>query len=171
MKSPIQSPEYFQLMAEYNRWQNQKVYAACARLSDEDRKKDLGAFFKSLHGTLNHLLLADHIWMGRFLERPYDFKSLDQELYADFSNLTNSREAMDREILNWVATLNEEKLGSLLTYQSKMAKQPKTLPFWLCAVHMFNHQTHHRGQATTLLFQLGQDVGITDLPFTPGWDL
>src|SRR5437879_7963416 len=86
------------MMAGYNRWMNEKLYAVCAQLSDEDRRRDRKAFFRSIHGTLNHLLLTDRGWLGRFNGKPWTFRSLDQELYADFDELRRERSKTDREI-------------------------------------------------------------------------
>lgn len=154
-------------MAAYNRWMNGNLYDAGAKLSDEARKRDMGAFFKSIHGTLNHILLADRIWLGRFLDQPAHFKSLDQELYSDFTELCNEREKTDQVILAWVASLTDQDTERILTYVSVSNPVPKSIPLWFAISHFFNHQTHHRGQITTLLFQQGIDPGITDLPWMP----
>jgi uncharacterized damage-inducible protein DinB len=97
--------EYAKTMAAYNRWMNDRIYAACATLSDEQRKRDLGAFFKSIHGTLNHILLGDRVWLGRFTEVPFPFRSLDQELYAEFTKLRAQRHKTDEDITAWVNKL------------------------------------------------------------------
>ena len=154
-------------MAAYNRWMNDRLYETCARLSDDERKRDLGAFFKSLHGTLNHLLLADRVWMGRFTQTPYSVKSLDQELYAGFDELRAQRRQMDEEIVAWVNTLSPAAYDRPLRYVSVVSPQARTYPLWMAIAHLFNHQTHHRGQATTLLMQLGIDPGVTDLIWLP----
>lgn len=159
--------EYAQTMAAYNAWMNTRLYDASAGLSDEQRKRDLGAFFKSLHGTLNHLLLADRVWMGRFTRAPYAVESLDQELYADFDQLRAQRQRTDEDIIAWVNTLSGDDFDGQLAYVSIVNPQPRTCPFWFAVVHFFNHQTHHRGQATTLLKQSGIDPGVTDLLWLP----
>lgn len=159
------TPEYFQALARYNRWINAKVYGAAAVLTDEDRKRDRGAFFKSIHATLNHILLADRVWMGRFesvqLESghmgPGGIRSLDQELFADYAELTAAREQMDAEIAGWVGKVSQERLSATFQY----GRNESVL--WTALAHFFNHQTHHRGQVTTLLTQAGQDVGKTDM--------
>jgi uncharacterized damage-inducible protein DinB len=99
------SPEYARTMARYNEWMNGSLYDASAKLSDEQRKEDMGAFFKSIHGTLNHLLLAARIWMGRLVARPIAVTSLAQELYSDFDTLRAERAATDRAISAWAASL------------------------------------------------------------------
>jgi uncharacterized damage-inducible protein DinB len=157
-----------QTMASYNRWMNERLYAHCAELSDEERKQDLGAFFRSVHGTLNHLLLADRLWLGRFTGEGLKIQGLDQELYADFAELRRERERTDRALTNWVATLSDTQLAAPFTFKSYTNPQPRTLPLWTAVTHLFNHQTHHRGQLTTLLKQLDRDPGVTDLIWLPG---
>ena len=150
-------------MAAYNRWMNERLYGLCAGLTDVERKRDVGAFFKSIHGTLNHLLLADRLWIGRFTGVPFVATSLDQELYADFGELRAEREATDAGIARWASTLAAAELATELRYTTMVNPQPKSCPLWLAVTHFFNHQTHHRGQLTTLLAQKGIDPGVTDL--------
>lgn len=154
-------------MAAYNRWMNGRLYDASSRLSNEQRKRDLGAFFKSLHGTLNHLLLADRIWLGRFTQEPYPATSLDQELYSEFDELRRQREQTDNNITEWASSLRDSDFGGELHYTSIVNPRPRTCSFWAAVVHFFNHQTHHRGQVTTLLMQHGIDPGVTDLIWLP----
>ena len=90
-----------QTMAAYNRWMNEKLYAVCATLPDEERKRDRKSFFPSIHATLNHILLGDRVWFGRFIGEPFAVKSLNQELYADFAELRAERERVDHEIEKW----------------------------------------------------------------------
>ncbi len=154
---------HFKTMARYNRWMNQRIYECCASLSDHERKRDRGAFFKSIHGTLNHLLLADRVWMGRFTGEPFHVDSLAQELYADFADLRREREAEDQRILKWVTSLSQQEIDGELAYTSVLNPEPRRMPLAFVMAHFFNHQTHHRGQVTTLLTQSGVDVGVTDL--------
>ncbi len=163
------TPELARVMARYNRWMNEKLYAFAAELSDAERKQDRGAFFGSIHRTLNHLLLADRVWLGRFtgatLEPgelgPGGIRALDQELYADFDELRRERAATDDSIDAFVATLDPEKLAGPLRYLRR--GKVNELPLWHAVAHLFNHQTHHRGQVTTLLMQARHDPGVTDL--------
>jgi uncharacterized damage-inducible protein DinB len=154
-------------MAAYNRWMNERLCALCAGLPDEERRRDRGAFFRSIHGTSNHLLLGDRIWLGRFLGEPFPFASLDQELYADFAELRAERERTDREIEAWAASLGPADFEGTLRFTSVVNPAPRSFPFWVAATHFFNHQTHHRGQLTTLLMQAGVDPGVTDLIWLP----
>ncbi len=157
---------HYQLMARYNRWMNEKLYAVCADISDADRKRDMGAFFKSIHGTLNHLLYGDIAWLGRFKKQVIPTVIL-AELYADFDELRAARVAKDREILEWADALTPEWLAAPFTYTSNVDRKTRELPAWTLVSHLFNHQTHHRGQLTTLIKQLGIDPGDTDIPFLP----
>jgi uncharacterized damage-inducible protein DinB len=164
---PITMLQSAKTMARYNTWMNEKLYACCATLSDEQRKRDLRAFFGSIHATLNHLLVADRIWMGRFTGTPFTVASLREELYADFEELRLARAEEDLRIEAWVARLTPEDTGSELRYRSIVNPEPRAYPLWFALTHFFNHQTHHRGQVTTLLMQLGVDVGVTDLIMLP----
>jgi uncharacterized damage-inducible protein DinB len=164
----MMSPEWLGALARYNTWMNDKLYALGATLSDEDRKRDRGAFFKSIHGTFNHLLLADRVWLARFtgVTAPEGFmapgiRSLDQELYADFEELRKERTRTDGELSAWVAELTPERLAAPLAYMRQGRKIE--CPLWWAVAHVFNHQTHHRGQLTTLFMQHGSDPGVTDL--------
>ena len=158
---------YAKTLAAYNRWMNDRIYAACAALSDEERKRDVGAFFKSIHGTLNHILLGDRVWMGRFTGVPFSVQSLDQELYAEFAELRAQRQRTDEDITAWVNSLSGPEFEQPMSYMSTVNPQLRTYPFWLTVVSFFNHQTHHRGQVTTLLMQAGIDPGVTDLIWLP----
>ena len=159
--------KHVQTMAAYNRWMNDKLYAACAELSDEERKADRKAFFKSIHGTLNHILLGDRVWFGRFIGKPVVVKSLDKELYADFPTLRAERASTDQDIEGWAQGLRDEQLAGKLRFTSIVRPQPLEFDLWVLVAHFSNHQTHHRGQVTTLLSQLGRDYGVTDLMWMP----
>lgn len=157
---------YYQLMAAYNRWMNRKLYAVCTEIPDGKRREDLGAFFKSIHGTLNHILLADNIWMDRFKDRPRRYK-LGDEIHASFEDLRNAREEMDGDILDWVETLTDDWLDEPLQWVSGIDGKTYRVLKRILVTHMFNHQTHHRGQLTTLIKQLGYEPGVTDIPAMP----
>lgn len=159
--------EHVRAMSSYNAWMNARLYDACSQVSDAERKRDLGAYFKSIHRTLNHILLADRIWMGRFGGDPYSFQALDDELYADFEELRRARSIEDERIAAWIDTLSNADLDRELSYFSKVNPRPRRYPLWFALSHFFNHQTHHRGQVTTLLSQADVDVGVTDLIWLP----
>jgi len=113
----MKSADYIQTMCEYNRWMNERLFDVCATIPDETRKENKGAFFHSIHGTLNHLLVGDKIWLGRFLGQPFAVKSLDQELHSDFNELRQEREKTDDIIDEWARSLNDEKLSSPLIFR------------------------------------------------------
>lgn len=117
---------------------NERLYECCARLSDDERKRDVGAFFKSIHGTLNHLLLADHVWLGRFRAQPFGARSLDQELYADFEALRRERQTTDEDIEQWIASLSEDDLARELHYVTMSNSQPRCSPLWFTLTQFFN---------------------------------
>jgi uncharacterized damage-inducible protein DinB len=130
--------------------------------------RDLGAFFKSILGTLNHLLLADRLWMGRFTGVAYPATRLDEILYADFAQLRAERSMTDQALTDYLDGLSDADLDKPLHYTSLLSPEPRTLRLGDALLHVFHHQTHHRGQVTTLLSQLGVDFGETDLLFIPG---
>ncbi len=160
----------YQTMARYNAWMNEKLYAAAAALSDAERKRDRGAFFGSIHGTLDHILLGDRAWMNRLAGRDYPMRPIGELLYEDFAALHEARVAMDADILAWTGSLTDEWLAEPMTWTSALYGGDLVHPRWGLVQHLFNHQTHHRGQATTLLTQCGLDVGPTDLPAAPIWE-
>ena len=154
-------------MADYNGWMNEKLYACAAQLTDAERKRDRKAFFQSIHGILNHILVGDRLWFGRFTAEPFGVASLNTELYGDFDELTRQRALTDAAIIACVATLDDAKLGADLIYNTMVNPQQRRTPLWFVVTHFFNHQTHHRGQLTTLLSQAGVDPGVTDLLWLP----
>lgn len=169
-----QLSDHYAAMARYNAWMNAKLYAAAATLDDEARRRDVGAFFRSVHGTLNHLLLTDRAWLARFTRdashlasrdgtTPAFTGALDQELYADFGALRAERAKTDGDVVRWIGTLRDQDLAAPLRYFSAAYQRKFEHPLWWAVSHFFNHQTHHRGQVTTLLVQLGVDPGTTDL--------
>ena len=157
------TPVHARTMAAYNRWMNERLYELCAGIPDAERKRDRGAFFKSVHGTLNHLLVADRIWMRRFTGEGPVHDRLDVILHDDLAGLRAAREAEDARIEAYVGGLDEAALAGRLRYRTIVRPMEVEQPLAPALLHFFNHQTHHRGQATTLLSQAGVDVGVTDL--------
>lgn len=167
----MQGLDYFKTLCHYNCWMNEKLYSICQNIPDTIRKEDRKAFFKSIHGTLNHILLADRIWLGRFKNQSFKITALDQELYSDYATLWQERQITDRKIEDWIEQLTEVKLAQPFTYHSIVRKQDHTYLLWHLVLHFFNHQTHHRGQVTTLIKQVGYEPGITDLLWVPGAEI
>ena len=164
------APTYLRAMASYNHWQNENVYAAAGKLSDAQRKEQRGAFFGSIHATLNHLLWADQIWMSRFAGTPKPKAAnipASLDMHADWADLLRERQVFDQVIIDWAEHLDPAWLQSDMTYYSVAIGREVTKPKWLLATHYFNHQTHHRGQVHCLLTQFGVRPEATDLPFQP----
>ena len=159
--------EYFRVMADYNMWMNERLFELCRSIDDAERKSDKAAFFGSIHGTLNHILYGDLAFMSRFTGDPAVIPELGVELHDDFDELWQARSSLDNRICGWSSKLTAEWLEQELTYTSKVDVITRTVPQWVLVVHMLNHQTHHRGQITTIFSQLGLDVGTTDIPFMP----
>ncbi|NTF41508.1 diguanylate cyclase [Rhizobium sp. AC27/96] len=155
--------EYFRMLADYNRWANVQVYDAAADLSDAELHEDRGAFFGSLHGTLNHLLVADRLWMQRFSGTGEIPKALGLVLHDDLEGLRAAREMEDRRIMDWVDTLDAAALATDITYTSVLRPGAITHPLHLAVGHMFNHHTHHRGQCHTILTSMGKPSLVLDL--------
>ncbi|MGR8947011.1 MAG: DinB family protein [Gammaproteobacteria bacterium] len=161
-------------MADYNSWMNEKLYAAASQLAAPVLAEHRGAYFGSILGTLNHILVADTIWLGRFALHPAGFSSLDHirknavpstvdaVLHSDLEGLRDAREEMDKTIRQFALELSIADLASSLTYSNTTGNR-FTRNFGHLIQHFFNHQTHHRGQVSTLLNQAGIDIGVTDL--------
>ena len=157
-------------MAQYNQWMNQRLYAVCAQMSSAELRADRGAFFKSIHATLNHIVYGDLSFLSRFTGDPAEVPALGTEFSPDLPELHSTREALDERLIAWAQGLSTEWLEEPLTYTSKIDGHTRTVPKWVLVTHLFNHQTHHRGQITTLLSQMGLDVGSTDIPFMAEFD-
>lgn len=158
--------DYFRTLARYNAWANHRLYDACGKLSEADYRSARPVYFGSIHGTLNHILVGDRIWMGRIEGVPSGVTALDQILYDDLASLRAAREAEDRRIIGYAAGLADGDLARVLRYRT-MA-QPQTdmaTPLSLVLGHLFNHQTHHRGQAHGLLSQTEVAPPPLDLVF------
>jgi uncharacterized damage-inducible protein DinB len=154
----------FQTMARYSAQMNAQLYAACSNLSDEERRRDRGAWFRSIHGTLNHILVADKLWMGRFTGRPFSVAALDSELFETWDELHAERAAFDGVMVDWIDNLKVERLRETLVFRALSRPGEYSRPLWLCVAHVWNHATHHRGQATAMMNAAGADSGVTDLP-------
>jgi uncharacterized damage-inducible protein DinB len=164
------TPAYLRTMAAYNRWQNQNLYASADRLADAELKAPRRAFFGSIHGTLNHLLWADQLWMRRFAGEPRpEAVAMAQSpfLYAEWEDLKRERFALDGAIIEWANGRDAAWLQGNLNWYSNAAKRELTRPKALVLAHFFNHQTHHRGQVHCMLTQCGLSPGDTDLPLMP----
>lgn len=162
------------VLARYNRWMNQRIYAVSASLPVAEIMRDRGAFFGSIFATLNHIMVADLLWLHRFaradesdheldpIRAMIEPTKLDQTLHDSLAELAKQREVIDTTIQKWIAHLAEQRLVASINYTNTSGVAfTRRLSFLL--THFFNHQTHHRGQTTTLLNQAGVAVGVTDL--------
>ena len=154
---------HFDMLARYNAWANRRLYDAAAALPEADYRADRGAFFKSMHGTLNHLLVGDRIWMRRFTGEGEAPTRLDAILYDDFAELRRTREAEDARILRYVEGLSEADLAGRFRYRTISKPADIEQPLAPALLHFFNHQTHHRGQAHCLLTGFGRGAPSLDL--------
>jgi len=167
--------ENYRFLARYNSWFNERLYDACERLSDEERRRDRGAFFGSIHGSLNHLVWGDRTWLKRFANQGVGFPSLTDEVLAlppgavhgttihdDWAVLRLERAALDAAIEAWTRDMPADFPLRTMRYANTKGVA-REHPAWQALTHFFNHQTHHRGQVTSLLAQAGVDPGITDL--------
>ena len=164
----------FELMASYNQWMNKSLYEAASQLDAGELEKDRDAFFRSIIGTLNHIIVGDTIWLKRFANHEAGFPSLDYlhvvdtpisldvTLYSKLTALTEARAIMDEVIVQFASELTDQAIAIPLAY-SNTKGQPFIKNFGYLLQHFFNHQTHHRGQVSTLLSQAGIDIGVTDL--------
>lgn len=152
----------FRTLARYNTLANRRLYEACARLPDAERKKSRLAFFASIHGTLNHVMVGDRIWLARFGEEEVPSTNLDAILYEDFGELWEAREAEDARIEAFAASLDEGFLGKTIRYVNNEGKTYDD-PLDLLVMHFFNHQTHHRGQVHDMLTQTEVPPPVLDL--------
>jgi uncharacterized damage-inducible protein DinB len=159
------TPAYVRTMAAYNTAMNRALYAAASRLDDAARRRQNGAFWGSIHGTLAHILWGDRQWMSRFDNWPKPAVPIKESagLIADFAELQAARVAADDAIARWAAGVDTAWLDADLVWFSGAAQREIRAPKRLLVTHMFNHQTHHRGQAHALLTAAGQDTGDTDL--------
>jgi uncharacterized damage-inducible protein DinB len=166
--------DHFELLSIYNQWMNSKIYESASLLPATDLTKDRGAFFGSILGTLNHILVGDTIWLKRFATHPSCVSSLHevadlpnptslrQIVFDDIGSLSEHRAWLDRQIINWIAELTEGDLDFVLSYHNTK-RIPANKRYSSLVLHFFTHQTHHRGQVSALLSQAGADVGVTDL--------
>jgi uncharacterized damage-inducible protein DinB len=154
---------HYATFARYNAWANRRLYDAAAKLSDADYRADRGAFFKSMHGTLNHMLTADWVWMHRFTGQGPSPTKLDEIQHAQLADLRATREAEDRRIMAYVDSLNEQQLAGTIRYRRVSTPDEFEQALAPALAHFFNHQTHHRGQAHMILTNLGKTAPELDL--------
>ena len=153
----------FEMFAGYNAWANRRLYDACAALKAEDLHAGLGAFFGSLHGTLNHLLVTDLIWLARFRGDALPGLALDTVLHDGFPALRAAREAADDTLITYVSSLDAAALAAEISYRPVSRPEAVRQPRWSALAHLFNHQTHHRGQCHAMLTRVAIEAPSLDL--------
>lgn len=154
---------HFEMLAAYNAWANRRLYAAAAALADADYRADCGAFFGSVHGTLNHILVGDRIWLHRFTGEGPMPKALDAILYEDLPSLRAAREAEDARIVDYIGSLSAEDLARAVSYRTMANPADIVQELSLALLHVFNHETHHRGQVHCLLTRITGEAPSLDL--------
>ncbi len=161
------TPAYVRTMAAYNAEMNRRWYAAADTLTDEQRRENRGAFFGSIHGTLCHLVWGDSTWMNRFAgwPKPTVPQADSPGMIADWETLKATRANLDARLIAWAGSVTQEWLDEDLAWFSGSIQKDLVMPKGLLVTHMFNHQTHHRGQAHAILTGFGARTGDTDLPF------
>ncbi|SDP57533.1 Uncharacterized damage-inducible protein DinB (forms a four-helix bundle) [Phyllobacterium sp. YR620] len=155
--------QHFRMFAAYNRWANERLYTIAAELDDEEYRRDMRAFFASIHGTLNHLLVTDRIWLFRFSGEGEAPKALDAILFDTFEDLRIARVKEDARIIDWVSSLDAAAIGGRFTYTTVSDMRTISQRLAPALAHLFNHQTHHRGQAHAILTALGKTAPSFDL--------
>jgi len=150
-------------MARYNRWANARLYAACGQLSEGSYKQRRQAFFGSIHGTLNHILVGDRIWLSRVEGLPKPDLTLDDQPFANLIALKEARGLEDERIIGLTDEHGDDDMDRVIRYRMVTRPDDVETPLYLCWLHLFNHQTHHRGQIHDQLSQ-------TDVP-PPSLDL
>lgn len=172
----MQWSDHYRRYARYNAWINQSLLQASLKLPAEQLADNKQLFFGSILATWNHILVGDLLWLGRLRHtfpilddalnsRPEPCK-LDQILYSELTELAHQRQSLDEVIIQWCDLLREADSQAILQYVNTRGEEiTKPLPQVL--QHLFNHQSHHRGQITAVLSQLGVDYGTTDFLFMP----
>lgn len=157
--------KHFSMFSAYNRWANERLYDAAELLSDEEWTRDVCAYFGSMCGTLNHLVVTDRIWMNRFTGTGETHKNLTDLPHPGFGELRTVRGRLDDRIIQWIAGLDEDALAMTFRYTPITSPEPVTQPLSPALAHFFNHQTHHRGHAHMVLSVLGHEPPPLDLAY------
>ena len=162
------STEYVQLMAGYTEWQNRSIFSAADSISDSERRLDRGAFFGSIHATLNHLLWGDQLWLHRLAGTPKpnrDDIAGSVSLHDEWDSLKSDRFGTDAAILQWSRRVTADSIRGQLQWYSGITGSEVIRPRWALVVQLFNHGTHHRGQVHAMLTAAGAKPQDTDIQF------
>ncbi|MEE8272967.1 MAG: DinB family protein [Alphaproteobacteria bacterium] len=153
------------LMARFNAWVNARLYDTVAGLADHEYRRDRGAFFGSIHHTLNHLLVVDRLWTGRIERTDRGITALDQVLYQAFDDLRAARRAEDSRLIALVDGLDDAALARPVVYRRIIGEGEEEVRTDHVLITLFNHQTHHRGQVHAMLTQAGTAPPPLDVVF------
>lgn len=166
---PMISVDHVRVMARYNAWQNRSLITAADALTDAARREDRGAYFRSIHGTLSHLLWGDRMWLSRFEGAERREASIPESpaLFSDWQELKAKRAEFDARLEGWAGGLDPSWLYGDLVWYSGATKAERRAPRWFLVTHFFNHQTHHRGQVHAMLTAGGAKPEDTDLMLMP----
>ena len=151
-------------MAEYHRWAYATRCAELDRIDEERYRLDCGLYFRSIHGTLNHLLLVDHLWYGRLTREPWPLRTLADEIESDRGALQAQLLARGPAWRRYLESIDDEALAGVAEFV-KIDGTPARLPRASCILHVFNHGTHHRGQVSAAITQFGGRAPELDLPY------
>ncbi len=154
---------HYASFARYNAWANRRLYDAAAELSDAEYRADRGAFFKSMHGTLNHMLTADWVWMHRFTGQGPSPERLDTIQHEQLAELRRAREAEDKRIVDYIDGLTDAQLAGTIRYRRVSTPDVFEQALAPALAHFFNHQAHHRGQAHSILCSFDRRGLVLDL--------
>lgn len=146
----------YHMLADYNAWANRLVYAAAAQLSEEELHQDTGAFFGSIFATLSHLITADRIWLNRFTGQGPKPKALNERPYERLEDLRAARVEEDDRLIRFSRSLTPEAIERPFSYSPVSSPEIVTQKLWPALTHIFNHQTHHRGQVHAGLTSMGK---------------
>ncbi len=156
--------QQFSTLTQYHNWAFTRLYEYLKSVSEDDYRRECGLFFKSIHGTLNHSLLADKIWYGRCVNQPFTVSGLDEELYSDRKQLETEIKNQSANWSEFLMEIDPDRLGNIIEYKTTEGSE-KSLQLSNILSHVVNHGTHHRGQVSAALTQFGYSAPEIDLPF------
>lgn len=156
--------QHFSTLTQYHSWAFQRLYEYLESVSEQDYRRECGLFFKSIHGTLNHSLLADKVWYGRCINQPFSVSGLDEELCSDRKQLENEIKNQSAKWSDFLIEIDADKLGNIIEYRTTEGSV-KSLQMTNILSHIVNHGTHHRGQVSAALTQFAYPAPEIDLPY------
>ena len=168
--APMVTRNYARDMADYNRWQNEELYSLCDEIGEEERRRDRGMFFKSIHNTLNHILTIDDAIFTLLQTGSPKYIDFTQFPFETFSSLRDARSSFDDRLSRLQLTVDDAWFAHILEFESERLGRKRRIPRAFMLMQLFNHQTHHRSQITSELFKMGIDYGNTDMPYNPHCD-